>query len=80
MEEEVSRQTQIWGNESSQLAHTNPTPLYSISIWTNLSLFTLESDGRAGYMETYPKHDIYVILYYMTLLMNNLTNIVIDSG
>ena len=35
--------------------HTNPIPPYSFYIWTSLSLFTLESDGQATYMDTHPK-------------------------
>ena len=46
--------TQIRENENSLLAHTNPTPPNSIYIWTNLSLFPLQSSGRVAYMKTHP--------------------------
>jgi hypothetical protein len=38
-----------------QLAHTNPIPLDFLYIWTGLFFFTLESGGRAAYMETHSK-------------------------
>lgn len=36
------------------MAHTNPAPPNVLYIWTGLSLFPLESGGRATYMEAHP--------------------------
>ena len=37
------------------MTHTNPPPPYVIYIWTGLSLFPLESSGRATYIEGHSK-------------------------
>ena len=41
MEKEVSRRAQIEKNESSSVAHMNPTPLDSIYIRTKLACFLI---------------------------------------
>ena len=55
MEKEVSRRAQIEKNESSSVAHMNPTPLDSIYIRTKLLVFSLEYGGQVTYVETHPK-------------------------